>query len=173
MVLSRRLDEGHLTLRSPLFPLQKKVKSSLRHTASIGIGGNVGDVKRRFQHLWFHLERSKKVRIEQSGVILKNPPFGYLEQDDFYNSVLKVRTSLNPRTLLRFLWRVENRFGRRRSFPNAPRTLDLDILFFDDRSIHTPELTIPHSGWKDRLSVKIPLRSLNRTCRRHYENLDI
>ena len=172
-MLVRRMNEHHTTIRTHLFPRKRNSTLSLRYTVIIGVGGNVGNVKRRFHHLWFYLKQLKRLEVVQSGVILKNPPFGYLEQDDFYNTVFMIKTSLSPRGLLRFLWRVENRFGRRRSFPNGPRTLDLDILFFENRRIHTSELIIPHPGWNDRLSVKIPLRSLNRTCRRHYENLDI
>lgn len=109
----------------------------------------------------------------QRGVIVKNPPFGYLQQEDFYNTVFEIATTLRPRELLRLMWRVEHRYGRVRSFPNAPRTLDLDILFFDDTKINYPELTIPHPSWKQRVSVTIPLYSINRTFRRQYENLNL
>jgi 2-amino-4-hydroxy-6-hydroxymethyldihydropteridine diphosphokinase len=110
----------------------------------------------------------------QSGVILRNPPFGYLDQADFDNTVIELSTSLAPRALLRVLWRIENRFKRRRSFPNAPRTLDLDILFFDNQTFRYPELIIPHPKWRERSSVVVPLKSLGRKRgRKSYENLDI
>ncbi|MBD3799176.1 MAG: 2-amino-4-hydroxy-6-hydroxymethyldihydropteridine diphosphokinase [Epsilonproteobacteria bacterium] len=125
-------------------------------------------------HLWHYLGRLPQLSRIRSGVILRNPPFGFLDQNDFDNTVIEVATSLTPRVFLRLIWRIEKRFGRRRSFANAPRTLDLDILFFDNRKIITKELSVPHPHWDKRSSVMIPLKSLaHKSARRHYENLDI
>lgn len=156
-----------------MFPKKINRDGSFRYLAILGVGGNIGDVKRRFGHLWIYLSRLSQLKRVQSGVILRNPPFGYTQQADFFNTVIEIATSLQPRELLRLVWRIEKRFGRRRSFSNAPRTLDLDILFFDNRCVDYPELTIPHPHWSSRASVKIPLRSMNRTFRRHYENLNV
>lgn len=93
-------------------------------------------------------------------MILKNPPFGFTQQDDFFNSILVLKTSMQPRVFLEYLMRLEKKFGRRRSFENAPRTLDLDIIFFDDRVIKSTKLTIPHAHWHTRESVIIPLSGL-------------
>jgi len=112
----------------------------------------------------------------QNGVIVCNPPFGYTQQPDFYNTFIEIATSMPPRRLLRLLWKIEKHFGRKRSFANAPRTLDLDMIFFDNRLMNTKELILPHPGWKKRLSVLIPLRSLGPNAqkrRRQYENLDL
>jgi 2-amino-4-hydroxy-6-hydroxymethyldihydropteridine diphosphokinase len=110
--------------------------------------------------LWIYLGRLPQICRIQSGVILRNPPFGFSEQQDFDNTVIEIGTSLEPKALLRLIWRIEKRFGRRRSFANAPRTLDLDILFFENRSVSTAELSIPHPHWNERVSVTIPLGSL-------------
>lgn len=115
------------------------------------------------EHLWIYLGKLSQLSPIQSGVILKNPPFGHIEQADFYNTVIEIATSLQPRALLRLLWRIEKHFGRVRSFPNAPRTLDLDMIFFDSRKISTKELTVPHLSWNERLSVLVPLQSLGRS----------
>jgi len=96
--------------------------------------------------------------------MLKNPPFGYVDQDDFLNSIITVSTSMSPNETLRFLLHTEKRFGRKRSFANAPRTLDLDILFFDDLKIDRPHLKIPHPQWCERESVLIPM-SFMRTVK--------
>ncbi|MCX6073566.1 MAG: 2-amino-4-hydroxy-6-hydroxymethyldihydropteridine diphosphokinase [Campylobacterales bacterium] len=173
MTLSRKLDKQHTIFINPMFPHRVRDEKKFRYSVVLGVGGNVGDIGRRLNHLWIYLGRLVQLQRVQSGVILKNPPFGYTQQADFYNTVIEIATSLQPRVLLRLVWRIEKRFGRRRSFPNAPRTLDVDILFFDNRSIHYPELTIPHPHWGLRSSVKIPLRSMNRTFRRHYENLNV
>lgn len=174
MALRRKIDDRHTIYIEPNFPRHVKKKSVYRYRAHLGVGGNIGDVRRRMNHLWFYLQRLSLLEVIQSGVILRNPPFGYTQQGDFENTVMEIATSLQPRTLLRLIWRIEKRFGRRRSFANAPRTLDLDILFFEKRSIHTKELVIPHPHWHERVSVTIPLGSLARKgARRYYENLDI
>lgn len=173
MYLVRRIDEAHTVYEGRGVGVQKSYSKAFRYMVVLGVGGNVGDVRRRFTHLWVYLNRLSQVVPIQRGVTLKNPPFGYTQQDDFYNTVFEVVTSLQPRELLRLMWRVEHRFGRVRSFPNAPRTLDLDILFFDNKKINYPELTIPHPSWKQRVSVTIPLYSMNRPFRRQYENLNL
>jgi len=144
------------------FPASYRVPSHFRHRAIIGIGGNVGDVRRRFHHLLYFLNRRKGIAVVHTAPILQNPPFGYTDQDDFLNSVIEVATSMGPRELLDFLLRTEKRFGRKRSFPNAPRTLDLDLIFYDDVRMQTPRLTLPHPHWHERESVLIPLQLLGR-----------
>ena len=133
-----------------------------RYQATIGIGGNVGKVKRRFEHLIHLLKRDKKVSLHLSSPILKNPPFGFADQDDFHNAVLVLSTDLNARALLRHLLAIENRFGRKRSFKNAPRTLDLDMLFYDDLVMNHKDLILPHPAWHERESVCIPLAYLSK-----------
>ncbi|HEX5330518.1 2-amino-4-hydroxy-6-hydroxymethyldihydropteridine diphosphokinase [Sulfuricurvum sp.] len=174
MALRRTLDDRHSIYVDRNFPKTLSQKEGYRYRVTLGVGGNIGDVRRRMNHLWFYLRRSPLVSVLRSGVILTNPPFGYLAQSDFENTVIEIATSLQPRALLRLIWRIEKRFGRCRSFANAPRTLDLDILFFEKRFIRTKELSIPHPHWSARVSVTIPLGSLARqSVRRRYENLDI
>ena len=174
MALRRPLDERHTIFIEPNFPQRYTPRGKYRYRAVLGVGGNIGDVRRRMNHLWVYLRRLSLLEVIQSGVILRNPPFGYTQQGDFDNTVIEIATSLSPRALLRLIWRIEKRFGRRRSFANAPRTLDLDILFFEKRSIRTEELSIPHPHWRERVSVIIPLGSLaQKSARRYYENLDV
>ena len=146
--------------KSEYFPMQKKVISSLHHRATVGLGGNVGDVKRRFHHLIFALARDKRVCVVATSLILKNPPFGYSEQEDFFNSIMQIETSMQAEEFLQYLLRIEKKYGRKRSFANAPRTLDLDLLFFDNLKITTKTLTLPHPEWDKRESVLIPLAGL-------------
>jgi len=162
MFVARAIDEHHAIYVSRTFPTKKLLTKRFRYRVVLGIGGNVGDTKRRMEHLWVYFGKIIQLQRVQSGVIFKNPPFGHVEQASFYNTIIEISTSLQPRALLRLLWRIEKRFGRVRSFPNAPRTLDLDMIFFDNRSINTKELTVPHSCWKERESVIVPLRSLKR-----------
>ncbi len=137
-------------------------KSGASHRAILGIGGNIGNVRRRFAKLVHYLRQGGRVDPVESSPILKNPPFGYVDQPDFYNAVLTIRTDLDPFTLLRYLLFVEKRFKRVRHFKNGPRTLDIDILFYDDLHLHTRRLTLPHPRWRERESVLIPLAFLHR-----------
>jgi len=131
--------------------------AGLPHRALIGVGGNLGDVRQRFARVLRYLKRSRLLRPLSTAPLLRNPPFGYTEQPDFLNSLILVETALGPERLLRYLLWVEKRFGRTRSFPNAPRTLDLDIIFFDDLHRKSRRLTLPHPHFAERDSVMIPL----------------
>ena len=162
MIKKRVLSEKLTLIYTACFPYKKQQTSSHRYKVTIGIGGNVGDVLRRFNHLFFKLRDDVRVEILETSPILKNPPFGYMEQDDFLNSVMVLATSMQPKQFLDYLMRLEKKFSRKRSFSNAPRTLDLDILFFDDRHIDTKSLKVPHPDWMNRESVVIPLSSISR-----------
>ncbi|MBN2782861.1 MAG: 2-amino-4-hydroxy-6-hydroxymethyldihydropteridine diphosphokinase [Campylobacterales bacterium] len=162
MYLKRNVGESLITFKTLHFRYKTSKKNSYKHSAIIGIGGNVGDVKRRFEHLFIFFKREKKVKLILTSLILKNPPFGYIEQDDFFNSIIVLKTDMAPKALLSYLLRVEKRFGRKRSFENAPRTLDLDIIFYDDIVVDKPNLQIPHPSWHQRESVLIPLMDIIR-----------
>ena len=123
-----------------------------------GIGGNIGNVPRRFKKLLQLLKAHRRIGLHASSIILKNPPFGYLEQPDFFNAVIAFDTDMSPRELLRYGLYLERRFKRRRTFKNAPRTLDIDIIFYEDRVMKKRDLQIPHPHWSERASVIIPLR---------------
>ncbi len=162
MYLKRELNEYLSTFSSSRFPYINRFRSSLRYEVTIGIGGNIGDVKRRFEHLFMHLQRDKRVSIERTSLILKNPPFGYTNQEDFFNSIMILKTNMKAQTFLNYLLGIEKKFGRKRSFKDAPRTLDLDIIFFNNEIINTKRLTIPHHSWSKRESVVIPLASMSK-----------
>ncbi len=160
MYLKHSLSDDLVRYKGLCFSYKTTQKSSLRYRVVVGIGGNIGDVKRRFMHLFYYLKKQKQVELLQTSSLLQNPPFGFLEQDDFFNGLLVLQTSKQPRHFLDYLHRVEKKFARKRSFANAPRSLDLDIIFFDNRVINTPKLQIPHKEWSKRQSVVIPLMDL-------------
>ncbi len=155
MIKRKILNEKQTLLFTPHFPYNTKSRGG--HKALLGIGGNIGDVVRRFEHLFFYLKRSSFVHMVETAPILKNPPFGYLEQGDFYNSLILVETHLTPQALLRYMLRVEKVFGRKRLFKDGPRTLDIDIIFYENVKMDTKRLTLPHPAWRERESVLIPL----------------
>jgi len=161
MIKKRRLDDRHALISTKHYPWRVSRSSKVyAHKVIIGVGGNVGDVLRRFEHLFWVLRRSPYIKIIQSTPILKNPPFGFQYQPDFYNTLIVISTTLTPMKLLKYLLHIEKRFHRRREFKDAPRTLDLDIIFYDDIQITSDRLTIPHPDWMRRDSVLIPLKYL-------------
>jgi len=158
-VLRKRIAPRLSLLRTEHFPRLLSGQKPRRGETEvwIGLGGNLGDVPRRFERFWHFLSRQPELRPLESSPILINPPFGYLDQPDFHNAVLRIATPLSPEALLRRLQEIERRFGRKRSFRDAPRTLDLDILFYGGRRVERPNLRIPHPRWQERESVTIPL----------------
>ncbi len=157
LYLKRKLSDSLSTFKSLHFGSTCRVANSHRYRATVGIGGNLGDVKRRFEHLFNYLKKDKQVSLVRTSLILKNPPFGFIDQDDFFNSIIVLNTNMQPVAFLAYLMRLEKKFGRKRSFANAPRTLDLDIIFFDNRVVNLNKLKIPHLEWFKRESVLIPL----------------
>ena len=154
--MKKELTKDLMLYFAPEFPKRFSTKR-FRHQVLLGIGGNIGNTPRRFKKLLQMLKNNPRIRVVRSAPLLKNPPFGYLEQKEFFNSLLLVDTSLSPRALLHTLLYLEKRFKRKRTFKNAPRTLDIDIIFYDDIVMHSKDLTIPHPHWFERESVLIPL----------------
>ena len=155
-MLRKSLNESLTLIKSEYFPCVYK-GSSKRYAVTLGVGGNLGDLPRRLERLSHFFRRSGLCDLIQTGPILKNPPFGYLDQDDFHNTVILVKTNLGPRDFLKYVLEVERKFGRKRSFANAPRTLDIDIIFYENRKMNNKTLTLPHPHWMSRESVVIPM----------------
>lgn len=125
------------------------------HSVLLGLGANLGDplaqLARAVQMLRAH------VHVDRVSSVYRTEPVGYADQPEFHNLVVAARTALEPVELLRAVQEVEQALGRRRSFPNAPRTMDIDLLAFDDRVMATPELVVPHPRLHLRGFVLHPL----------------
>lgn len=154
-MIRKKLNDKNTLIKTECFPCSLSDKSG--HKVLLGIGGNIGDVVRRFEHLFYYLKRSSLLHVIETAPILRNPPFGYTEQRDFYNSLVLIKTLLNPKALLRYVLRIEKIFGRKRLFKDGPRTLDIDIIFYENVKMETKNLMLPHPGWEERESVLIPL----------------
>ncbi len=159
-MIKREINAKHTLLKTRLYPSMYVEKGG--HKALLGLGGNMGDVMRRFNHLFWYFKRSTLVNIIETAPILKNPPFGYTEQDDFYNTLVLIETKLSPKALLRYVLRVEKVFGRKRLFKDGPRTLDIDIIFYENVEMQMKTLTLPHHGWMQRTSVLTPLSYMKK-----------
>ena len=156
------LNKKNTLISTQHFPYNTNTGNVKKYKTLLGIGGNIGDVVRRFEHLYWYFKRSSFVDIVETAPILKNPPFGYMEQGDFYNSLILVETNLTPKELLNYVLRVEKLFGRKRLFKDGPRTLDIDIIFYENVRMETKTLTLPHPGWMQRDSVLIPLSMMKK-----------
>jgi 2-amino-4-hydroxy-6-hydroxymethyldihydropteridine diphosphokinase len=127
--------------------------------AFIGLGGNVGDSRQILTDAVVCLAQIPAIQIlARSSFFISTPvdaPGG-----DYINNVISISTSLEPLSLLHACQAVENHFGRERPYAKAPRTLDIDLLIYDDLSCDEPELTIPHPRISERMFVLLPLLEL-------------
>ncbi|HEV3223038.1 MAG TPA: 2-amino-4-hydroxy-6-hydroxymethyldihydropteridine diphosphokinase [Puia sp.] len=123
-------------------------------------GGNEGD---RFLHM-----QQARTNIElicgqllQVSSLYETEPWGNTDQPDFLNQVILIDTKLSPEELLRAILSIEKKGGRKRTVKNAPRTIDIDILFYNDLILEKPGLSIPHPRIADRRFVLEPLNEIS------------
>ena len=121
----------------------------------LGIGSTVGSPSHQLSAALRQLARI--CFLETCSFIYRTAPVGYRDQPDFLNLVVRGSTRLSPLALLSDIHRIERLLGRVRSFPNAPRTIDIDILAYDDLVLASPALTVPHPRLQDRAFVLVPL----------------
>lgn len=124
-------------------------------TAFVALGSNLGDREGFLRAAIEAMARTETVL--QASSIYETDPVGYLDQPPFLNMVIEVETSKESLELLRRLREIEHELHRERSFPNAPRTVDLDLLLYDDVVLDSPGLTIPHPRMHERAFVLAPL----------------
>lgn len=130
------------------------------HTAYIALGSNMGDKKGYLDMAVRRLQDRADCQVRQISDYLVTAPYGGVEQDDFLNGALELRTLLEPEELLEVLHGIEQEANRVREIRWGPRTLDLDILLYDDMVIDTPTLHIPHAELHLRDFVLIPLAQI-------------
>ncbi|HEU5425208.1 MAG TPA: 2-amino-4-hydroxy-6-hydroxymethyldihydropteridine diphosphokinase [Nitrolancea sp.] len=125
---------------------------------AVALGSNLGDRAANLARAWQRLDAI--LSDARMSALYETDPVGYLDQGRFLNAVVAGTTELGPAELLGALRRIEAELGRERPFPNSPRTLDLDLLFYDDLILETPELTLPHPRLHERFFVLVPLAEL-------------
>ena len=158
--MKKKLNPKLTLFYSSNFPKKFNLTSNKKHYVTIGIGGNIGNTKKIFDKLILCLKKDSRFTLLITSPLLKNPPFGFLDQSDFLNGIISLKTDLCPNDFLKAMQRYEINFGRKRSFQDAPRTLDIDIIFFDNKKINKEHLIIPHKNWANRESVIIPLKRM-------------
>lgn len=131
--------------------------------AYIGLGGNLGDPVANMQAALAQLSQTPQITNVRCSPFYRSAPVGYLDQPDFINAVAQLSTTLSARALLDALLATEHALGRERTFANAPRTLDLDLLLYGDIQLDHPALTVPHPRLHLRAFVLRPLADLSPT----------
>jgi 2-amino-4-hydroxy-6-hydroxymethyldihydropteridine diphosphokinase len=134
-------------------------------TAYVGLGSNLpgepGDPRAQLGAAFDALARLPGTRLAGCSSLYRSAPLGHEAQPDFVNAVARLQTRLAPLELLAALQEIERRHGRERPFPNAPRTLDLDLLLFGDLALASAALTLPHPRMHERAFVLRPLAELD------------
>src|SRR5213594_49520 len=128
--------------------------------AFVGLGANLGDPEAQVRGALTALEAIRATRLVAASSLYRSTPVGVGGQPDFINAVAAIETARGARALLDELLGVEARFGRRREFPGAPRTLDLDLLLYGDQFIDEPGLVVPHPRMHERAFVLAPLAEI-------------
>ena len=134
------------------------------HIAYIGLGSNLQDPDQQLRHAFDDIAAMRETRLLARSSLYRSAPLGMPDQPDFVNAVGMVSTALSAQQLLESLLEIEHRHGRVRTYRNAPRTLDLDVLLYDDVRLHEHGLTIPHPQMHLRAFVLEPLLELAPDC---------
>jgi 2-amino-4-hydroxy-6-hydroxymethyldihydropteridine diphosphokinase len=136
-------------------------------TVYLALGSNIGDREKNLREA-IRLLGESNVRELKLSSIYETEPVDYLDQAWFLNAVLSAQTDLSPAALLRALRDIESRMGSKKAFAKGPRLIDLDILLYDDATIDTPELQIPHPRMLQRNFVLVPLAEIAPVLRHPY-----
>ncbi len=132
----------------------------MKVTAYIGLGANLHDPIAQVEYAISELDCLPATRLVARSSLYATTPVGYVDQPDFVNAVAQIETLLAPRVLLAALLDIEQRHGRERSFRNAPRTLDLDLLLYGNAHFDEDHLTLPHPRMTERAFVLLPLTEI-------------
>ena len=129
--------------------------------AFVGLGANLGDPEGQVRQAFLELDAIAHTRVVKASSLYRSDPLGHAGQPRFVNAVARLETGLPAERLLAELQAIEARHGRTRSFPNAPRTLDLDLLLYGNATIETQALTVPHPRMHERAFVLLPLLEID------------
>ncbi|NLK73791.1 MAG: 2-amino-4-hydroxy-6-hydroxymethyldihydropteridine diphosphokinase, partial [Clostridiales bacterium] len=130
------------------------------HDVYLSIGSNLGDKERNLKEAIRMLDEDEECKVIMQSSFLATKPWGYTEQDDFLNGALYIRTLKTPMELLALIGVIENALKRERHIHWGPRTIDLDIIFYDNEVIQTDKLIIPHVEMANRDFVLTPLAEI-------------
>ena len=127
------------------------------HTVYLGLGSNQSNPISQIKNATDLIEKIETSKIIKKSSLYESLPVGYLDQPNFINQVISLQTSLSPAELFERFQQIEFQLKRVKKIVNGPRTIDIDILLFNQEIILTKDLTIPHPRMLDRAFVMIPL----------------
>ena len=128
------------------------------HVVYLALGSNIGNRAQNLKEAIAAL--SPQMEVKARSAVYETPPWGFENQEKFLNQAVRVETYLKPEQLIKHLKRLEVALGRKESFQNGPRLIDIDILFYDDLVLYSPALTIPHPHLHERGFVLVPLMDI-------------
>ena len=153
------LSKPNAPVNLPFEDISITVKKSW-HNVYLGIGSNMGNRKDYLDSAVAKLKEDKSCTVCKVSGYIVTKPYGGVEQEDFLNGAVYIRTIYSPHELLDVLHKIENDAGRKRLVHWGPRTLDLDILLYDDLILEDSDLMIPHPDMENREFVLEPLREI-------------
>lgn len=127
--------------------------------AYVALGANLGQAAAAVRGALDALDRAPGLRLVRASSLYRSAPHE-AQGPDFVNAVAEIATTLSAPDLLDALQAIETAAGRERPYRHAPRTLDLDLLFYGEGRIHSPTLTVPHPRWRERAFVLLPLAEI-------------
>ena len=143
------------------------------HDVYLGLGSNMGDRKANIENALLRMEDDDDIKVCEVSGLMNSKPYGYTDQDDFLNGAAHIKTLYTPSELLRCVNQIEALAGRTRDIKWGPRTLDIDILFYDNMTIDTENLTVPHADMKNRDFVLKPLNEIAPWLRHPVYNMTV
>lgn len=166
LLFDEKIREVEVEVKKPWAPIGLPldyVSVSVRrkwHEAYVALGSNMGDRTQYLLDAVEKLQNRSDCRVQKVSSLLETEPYGVTQQEKFMNAVLKMDTLLMPEELLEVLQQIELEANRVRTLRWGPRTLDLDILFYDDEIIEEDHLCVPHIDMANRLFVLQPLEEI-------------
>jgi 2-amino-4-hydroxy-6-hydroxymethyldihydropteridine diphosphokinase len=127
----------------------------------LGLGSNISDRKKNIETALDFINQNNRIKIVKSSSIYESPPWGYKNQENFYNQIIQIETNLEPYELLVFVKSIEKTMGRQTDIKWGPRNIDIDILIFSDIIIKGDFLNIPHRYLLNRCFWLVGLHELD------------
>lgn len=186
LLINYNIKSVYIKIEKPSAPIGLPLKtvavslSKKWNRVYLSIGSNLGNKKSYLDFAITALKENSKIKVNKISSYISTKPYGYTDQDEFLNGCIEIETIYSPHMLLNIINKIENNAGRKREIHWGPRTLDIDIILFENEIIHDSKLTIPHIDMKNRLFVLEPLSEIapyainpitNMSIKSMYENL--
>lgn len=157
--ISLEIKKPHAPIGLPFESVSVKVERGW-HTVYLAVGSNLGDKEEYIRQGIWKLQKHPQICVERVSELLVTEPYGGVAQDEFLNGAIRIKTLLTPKELLTELHQIEAEAGRERKVHWGPRTLDLDIIFYDKLVYEDDELIMPHIDMQNRYFVLKPLSEI-------------